>query len=101
MTHQLQTYTDLLPHWKVDHHGNLIWKPYRKPAYMIASEDLAREDCIRHMLGKFDNFSEIGEFICAYFKACEIQGIKSLKIQLWGDFTERFEYNNKKIKDYV
>ena len=49
------------------------------------------DDWLTHMRGKMDA-DEFGEFACAYFKACEMVGIKELKITLRGEFNRSFKY---------
>ncbi len=53
---------------------------------LIPKQRLAEPDWISHMKEK--GFVNFGEFICAYFKALEIQGIRNLQIAICG-----FGYN--------
>lgn len=48
-------------------------------------------DWLTHMRGKMDA-DEFGEFACAYFKACEMAGIKELKVTLRGEFDRSFKF---------
>ena len=43
------------------------------------------------MRGKLDA-ADFGEFACAYFKACEMAGIKELKVTLRGEFNRSFKF---------
>lgn len=52
---------------------------------------LTEDDWLTHMRGKMDT-DEFGEFACAYFKACEMAGIKELKVSLRGEFNRSFKF---------
>ena len=75
-----------LKHWKVDKDGNLVWLTDKqgndKSYYVITKDELNDEDWLSHMKGKFDN-EMFGEFVCAYFKACEMAGIYELKVSIF------------------
>ena len=78
----------------MDEHGNLIWLKNKygtdKSDYIIEKNRLTEDDWLTHMRGKMDT-DEFGEFVCAYFKACEMAGIKELKVTLRGDFDSSFK----------
>ena len=88
-------YRQRLTMWRVDEHGNLIWVKTKfgtnKSYYIIEKSRLMEDDWLTHMRGKMDA-DEFGEFACAYFKACEMAGIKELKITLRGEFNRSFKY---------
>ena len=48
----------------------------------IIRERLTESDWISHMLEKA--YCDFGEFVCAYLKALEIAGIKTLTIDIYG-----------------
>ena len=85
--------------WRVDKNGNLVWVKNKygndTSDYIIEKSHLTEEDWLTHMKEKMD-VNEFGEFVCAYFKACEMAGIKELKITLRGDFNEAFKYADEK-----
>lgn len=85
--------------WRVDKNGNLVWVKNKygndKSDYIIEKSRLTEDDWLTHMKDKMD-VDEYGEFVCAYFKACEMAGIKELKITLRGDFNEAFKYADEK-----
>ena len=88
-------YRQTLTMWRVDKHGNLIWVKDKygnnKSFYVIEKEELTDEDWLTHMRGKLDA-ADFGEFACAYFKACEMAGIKELKVSLRGEFNRSFKF---------
>lgn len=88
-------YRQTLTMWRVDKHGNLIWVKDKygnnKSFYVIEKEELTDEDWLTHMRGKLDA-ADFGEFACAYFKACEMAGIKELKVTLRGEFNRSFKF---------
>ena len=88
-------YRQTLTMWRVDKHGNLIWVKDKfgnnKSDYVIVKKELMDEDWLTHMRGKLDA-SEFGEFVCAYFKACEMAGITELKVTLRGEFDRSFKF---------
>lgn len=88
-------YRQKLTMWRVDEHGNLIWVKTKfgtnKSYYIIEKSRLKEDDWLTHMRGKMDA-DEFGEFACAYFKACEMAGIKELKVTLRGEFNRAFKY---------
>lgn len=85
--------------WRVDKDGTLVWVKDKygnnRSHFGIEKSRLTEEDCLTHMKEKMD-VDEYGEFVCAYFKACEMAGIKELKITLRGDFNEDFKYADEK-----
>ena len=87
-------YRQKLTMWRVDEHGNLIWLKTKygtdKSDYIIEKNRLTEDDWLTHMRGKMDT-DEFGEFVCAYFKACEMAGIKELKVTLRGEFDSSFK----------
>ena len=88
-------YRQTLTMWRVDKDGNLVWVKTKngtnKSYYIIVKEELTNDDWLTHMRGKMDA-DEFGEFACAYFKACEMAGIKELKITLRGEFDRSFKF---------
>ena len=88
-------YRQTLTMWRVDKHGNLIWMKDKygnnKSFYVIEKEELTDEDWLTHMRGKLDT-ADFGEFVCAYFKACEMSGIAELKVTLRGEFNRSFKF---------
>ena len=88
-------YRQTLTMWRVDKDGNLVWVKTKngtnKSYYIIEKSQLTEDDWLTHMRGKMD-VDEFGEFACAYFKACEMAGIKELKITLHGEFNRAFKY---------
>ena len=87
-------YREKLTMWRVDEHGNLIWVKNKfgtNENYIIEKSQLMDDDWLTHMRGKMDA-DEFGEFVCAYFKACEMAGIKELKVKLCGEFNRSFKY---------
>ena len=88
-------YREKLTMWRVDKHGNLIWLKNKygidKSDYIIEKRELMEDDWLTHMRGKMDT-DEFGEFACAYFKACEMAGIKELKVALRGEFNQSFKF---------
>ena len=88
-------YRQTLTMWRVDKHGNLIWVKTKngtnKSYYIIEKSQLTEDDWLTHMRGKMD-VDEFGEFACAYFKACEMAGIKELKVTLRGEFNRTFKF---------
>ena len=88
-------YRQTLTMWRVDKDGNLVWVKTKngtnKSYYIIEKNRLTEDDWLTHMCGKMDT-DEFGEFACAYFKACEMAGIKELKVSLRGDFNRSFKY---------
>ena len=88
-------YRQTLTMWRVDEHGNLIWVKTKfgtnKSYYIIEKSQLTEDDWLTHMRGKMDT-DEFGEFACAYFKACEMAGIKELKVSLRGEFNRSFKF---------
>lgn len=88
-------YRKTLAMWRVDKDGNLVWVKTKfgtnKTYYIIEKSRLTEDDWLSHMRGKMD-VDEFGEFVCAYFKACEMAGIKELKITLRGEFNRDFKY---------
>ena len=88
-------YRQTLTMWRVDKHGNLIWVKTKngtnKSYYIIEKSQLTEDDWLTHMRGKMD-VDEFGEFACAYFKACEMAGIKELKVTLRGEFNRSFKF---------
>jgi hypothetical protein len=88
-------YQKTLTMWRVDKDGNLVWVKTKfgtnKTYYIIEKSRLTEDDWLTHMRGKMD-VDEFGEFVCAYFKACEMAGIKELKITLRGEFNRDFKY---------
>ena len=88
-------YRQILTMWRVDKNGNLIWVKDKygnnKSFYVIEKKELSDEDWLTHMRGKLDA-ADFGEFACAYFKACEMAGIKELKVTLRGEFNRAFKY---------
>ena len=88
-------YRQTLTMWRVDKDGNLVWLKTKngtnKSYYVITKEQLKEDDWLTHMRGKMDA-DEFGEFACAYFKACEMAGIKELKVTLRGDFNRSFKF---------
>jgi hypothetical protein len=91
-------YRQILTMWRVDEDGNLIWVKTRngtnKSYYIIEKSQLKDGDWLTHMRGKMDA-DEFGEFACAYFKACEMAGIKELKVTLRGEFNQSFKYDDE------
>ncbi|MBR1656303.1 MAG: hypothetical protein IJ698_07835, partial [Prevotella sp.] len=75
--------------------GNLIWVKDKygnnKSSYVIEKEELTDDDWLTHMRGKMET-DEFGEFVCAYFKACEMAGIKELKVTLRGEFNSSSKF---------
>ena len=88
-------YRQTLTMWRVDKDGNLVWVKTKngtnKSYYIIVKEELRDGDWLTHMRGKMDA-DEFGEFACAYFKACEMAGIKELKVTLRGEFDRSFKF---------
>ena len=88
-------YRQTLTMWRVDKEGNLIWVKDKygnnKSSYVIEKEELTEDDWLTHMRGKMDT-DEFGEFACAYFKACEMAGIKELKVTLRGEFNSSSKF---------
>ena len=88
-------YRQTLTMWRVDKEGNLIWVKTKngtnKSYYIIEKSQLTEDDWLTHMRGKMDT-DEFGEFACAYFKACEMAGIKELKVTLRGEFNRSFKF---------
>lgn len=80
-------YREKLTMWKVNKNGDLVWVKTKQGAdksyYIIPKERLAENDWLSHMKEKMEA-DEFGQFVCAYFKACEMAGIKELKIKLYG-----------------
>lgn len=91
-------YRQTLTMWRVDKHGNLIWVKDKygnnKSFYVIEKKELIDEDWLTHMRGKLDA-ADFGEFACAYFKACEMAGIKELKVTLRGEFNRSFKFTDE------
>ena len=84
--------------WKVNKDGDLVrikTKEGKRKHYVIAKSRLTEPDWVSHMLSKFTDFDEYGEFVCAYLKACEMAGIKNIQIRLWGDFNEIYDFSNE------
>lgn len=69
-----------LEHYKVNEHGDLLTWYWGKWHVLIERERLAEDDWISHMRAKTKDF---GEFVSAYLKACELAGIKELKIRVY------------------
>lgn len=88
-------YRQTLTMWRVDKHGNLVWVKDKyennRSYYVIMKEEFTNDDWLTHMRGKMDA-NEFGEFACAYFKACEMAGIKELKVTLRGEFNRSFKF---------
>ncbi len=88
-------YRQTLTMWRVDKHGNLIWVKDKYGAnrsdYIIEKSRLMEDDWLTQMHGKME-VDEFGEFACAYFKACEMAGIKELKVTLRGEFNQSFKF---------
>ena len=88
-------YRQTITMWRVDKRGNLVWVKDKfgnnKSYYVIAKEELTDDDWLTHMHGKLDA-ADFGEFACAYFKACEMAGIKELKVTLRGEFNRSFKF---------
>ena len=88
-------YREKLTMWRIDKDGNLIWVKTKngtnKSDYIIEKSRLTEGDWLTHMRGKMD-VDEFGEFACAYFKACEMAGIKELKVTLRGEFNQSSKY---------
>ena len=80
-------YREVIDMWKVNKDGDLVWVKnkygHNKSYYIITKERLNEEDWLSHMNEKMDA-AEFGQFVCAYFKACEMAGIKELKVELRG-----------------
>ena len=91
-------YRKKLTMWRVDKHGNLIWLKDKygtnKSYYIITKRQLMEDDWLTHMHGKMDT-DEFGEFVCAYFKACEMAGITELKVTLRGEFNDSFKFSDE------
>ena len=91
----LKDYRQTLTMWRVVKDGNLVWLKTKngtnKSYYVITKEQLKEDDWLTHMRGKMD-VDEFGEFACAYFKACEMAGIKELKVTLRGEFNRPFKF---------
>ena len=88
-------YRQTLTMWRVDKDGNLVLVKTKngtnKSYYIIEKSQLAEDDWLTHMRGKMD-VDEFGEFACAYFKSCEMAGIKELKVKLRGEFNRAFKF---------
>lgn len=88
-------YRQKLTMWRVDKDGNLVWVKTKYGAnrsyYVIMKDEFTNDDWLTHMRGKMDA-DEFGEFACAYFKACEMAGIKELKVTLRGEFNRSFKF---------
>lgn len=88
-------YRQTLTMWRVDKDGNLVWLKNKygtnKSYYIIEKKELMDDDWLTHMRGKMDA-DKFGEFACAYFKACEMAGIKELKVTLRGEFNQSFKF---------
>ena len=84
-------YRQTLTMWRVDKDGNLVWVKTKngtnKSYYIIVKEELTNDDWLTHI--------EFGEFACAYFKACEMAGIKELKVTLRGEFDRSLKFADK------
>lgn len=70
-----------LKNWKINENGDLVRTT--KFHYTITKDRLKEEDWLSHMAGKLNN-EEYGEFVRAYFKACEMAGIKELNVHIYG-----------------
>ena len=92
-------YRKKLTMWRVDKHGNLIWVKdkygNKRSHYVIEKDALMDDDWLTHMRGKMDT-DEFGEFVCAYFKACEMAGITELTVTLRGEFNYAFIFSEEK-----
>lgn len=69
--------------WRVDKYGDLVYyDEHGNEKYWIQKHRLTEEDWISHMGQK--GWVMLSEFIPAYFKACEMAGIKELTVKLYG-----------------
>ena len=79
-------YRETIKHWQVDEDGDLVFDGW----YRISRDRLAEPDWISHIRSK--TWCNLNDFIPAYLKACEMAGIKSLTISLYGwDSGYKFE----------
>lgn len=72
-----------LSQYKVNKHGDLLIRENNRWEYFIRRERLTESDWISHLCGRLSN-RQFGEFVCAYMKALERLGIKSLNISIYG-----------------
>lgn len=92
-------YRRSIRHFYIDGDGNLVWRKLMTGEdpmsglghdYVIEADRLTESDWIAHMYEKMD-YVTFGEFVCAYLKALEMKGIKSLNIDIFGfNETQKF-----------
>lgn len=76
-----------LDQFRVNRRGDLLIRRDRTRMndgweILIPKERLTESDWISHMRQK--GFMDFGHFVCAYMKALEMRGVKSLQISIYG-----------------
>jgi len=99
---QFEACRETLTMWRVDEYGNLQWVTDKygrdRTYYVIEKNRLKRDYLLSHMISKMDA-NEFGQFVCAYFKACEMAGITELEVSLSGVFDRDFKFGDKVSPD--
>lgn len=72
-----------LSQYKVNLRGDLLIRENNRWERLISRERLTEPDWIAHLCGRLSN-RQLGEFVCAYMKALERLGVKSLNTAIYG-----------------
>lgn len=72
-----------LSQYKVNLRGDLLIRENNRWECLISRERLTEPDWIAHLCGRLSN-RQLGEFVCAYMKALERLGVKSLNTAIYG-----------------